>query len=84
MSVRFQSASLIFWHRVKSPTLFNVGQAGDEECGQKSEIKCPPRLSLPRQADHGRGEHRLRPFRLKDTKKMSEQVTHHKTDQYGI
>ena len=24
MSVRFQSASLIFWHRVKSPTLFKV------------------------------------------------------------
>jgi len=24
MSVRFQSASLIFWQRVRSPTLFSV------------------------------------------------------------
>ena len=41
-------------------------------------------MNLPRQADHWRGEHRLQPFRLKDAKKISEQVTHHKTDQHGI
>ena len=39
-------------------------------------------MNLLWQADHWRGEHLPQSFRLKDTKKISEQVTRHKTDQH--
>ena len=59
-------------------------QAGNEERGQKREVQGPSRVRLPRQADQRRGEHRLQPLRVKDAKKIGEQVAHYETDQHGI
>ena len=43
MSVRFQSASLIFWQRVKSPTLFKVeARLAMRNAGRKARSTAQP------------------------------------------